>query len=127
MSLGPISEMQDRTKNRITLTIFLIVLFLGLWMIVKSATAQTAAPVCQPRDSTQTCLALLDQKSAQIDGHIDNTDKNVDSIVADLKRIDNDITGIKTDEAWERGIWGSIVTLLAGGFFVGHFSRKKAG
>jgi hypothetical protein len=118
--------MQDRTRTRITLTIFLIVLFLGLWMIVKSATGQSSTPVCQPNDTTQTCLALLDQKSGQIDIHVSNTDKNVDSIVADLKNIDKDIAEIKRDEAWERGIWGSIVTLLAGGFFLGHFKRKSA-
>ena len=117
--------MQDRTKNSITIAIFLIVFFLGVWMIVMSATAQTAAPVCQSGDSTQTCLALLDQKSGQIDTHVSNTDKNVDSIVSDLKRIDNDIAEIKNNEAWERGIWGTIVSLLASGFFVAHFARKK--
>ena len=117
--------MKERTTNRVTFAIFLAVLILGLWMVVKSAMAQTAVSVCQAGDSTKTCLALLDQKSGQIDAHIDNTDKNVATIVDDLKRIDTDIAEIKNNEAWERGIWGSIVTLLASGFFVVHFGRKR--
>ena len=117
--------MKERTTNRITFAIFLAVLILGLWMVVKSAMAQTAVPVCQPGDSTKTCLALLDQKSGQIDAHIDSTDKNVAGIVADLKTIDTNITQIKQDEAWERGIWGSIVSLLCGGFIVVNWARRK--
>jgi predicted PurR-regulated permease PerM len=123
--MGHEGIMKDRTNTRITLTIFFIVLALGLWLVVKSATAQISAPVCQPGDSTQTCLALLAQKSGQIDSHLSSTDKNVDSIVTDLKNIDNDIAEIKNNEAWERGIWGTIVSLLAGGFIVAHFSRRK--
>jgi hypothetical protein len=116
----------ERASNRISFFIFLAMLFLGLWLLAKSATAQNSAPVCQPGDSTPTCLALLEQKSGQIDAHLDSTDKNVAGIVADLKRIDNDITEIKNNEAWERGIWGTIVTLLAGGFFVLHFSKRSS-
>src|ERR1700721_261001 len=98
----------ETTRNRFTIVIFIVLLFAGLWMIVKSATAQTtnAASVCQSGDSTQTCLALLDQKAGQIDAHVANTDRNVDSIRDDLRTIDKDITEIKNNEAWERGIWG---------------------
>lgn len=118
--------MKETTKTRIIFLIIITVFLLGIWMLIRSASAQMSEPVCNPGDSTETCLALLDQKSRANEGHIDNTDVNVGKIVDDLKQIDKDIAEIKNNEAWERGIWGAIVSLLASGLFIVHiYYRKK--
>lgn len=111
---------------RSMITVYVVVFVLSAWMVVRAQESYQR----ECNSATGTCVALLAQKTYQIDTHLTNTDVTVKDNIRDintkLDAINTAIIQIQSNESWERAIWGTIVALISAGSIGFHIYNKRS-